>query len=461
MNNNKNNLHIETYPDSPYRSDHYFDIPPRRNSYQMAIYTTKQDHLQFLYSSCSSMSSIDDHINTTRSLYTINDGCTYCLNNHIQRSISQPAVRSPDSDILLENATFLLDSPVQALRPIQHKTHGTLSPTRSSSIANEDLDESDRPSISINSISRIVYLRSFASVFALASLFSIEVFQTSIYSIEQSFQSLLSLHIGSFIAALIFAAHASHIETKKYHWKISTTLAYDRCSQILIIFSTIFISLWIIMQYFHSFYQLVLVSASITGICLSCMMIKTFEHLLQLSTTIPIENMNLLTIRFNKFIFIYNSICNLALTIGGICLLSVILFEQWKYKYILIGFPSCLLIPCFNENNEPSLQPIPINLTMYLTSNRQVWLNESRRYILLISLILLTIISLFIQASTEWTTSIMSMSRRLSILYYPNEDRLNHISKIIRYRYYLFAIFIGFQEGYLFGSLIKVIRNMI
>jgi hypothetical protein len=88
-----------------------------------------------------------------------------------------------------------------------------------------------------------------------------------------------------------------------------------------------------------------------------------------------------------------------------------------------------------------------------------VWINESRRYIFLISLILLTIISLFIQASTEWTTSIMSMSRRLSILYYPNEDTLNHISKIIRYRHYLFAIFIGFQEGYVFGSLIKVIKS--
>ena len=79
----------------------------------------------------------------------------------------------------------------------------------------------------------------------------------------------------------------------------------------------------------------------------------------------------------------------------------------------------------------------------------------------MISLILLTIISLFIQISTEWTTSIMSMSKRLSILHYSNEDTSDSISKIIRYRNYLFAIFIGFQEGYLFGSLIKVIRNFL
>jgi hypothetical protein len=371
MNNNQDNLYSESFRYSPYQSNYYPDIPPRRNSYQMAIYASRQDHLQFLYSSCSSISSIDDHFNTTRSLYTINDGCSYCINNHIQRSLSQPAVRAPDSDLLLENATFLLDSPVHALRPTQHKSRETLSPTRSLSIANESVNETNN---SINSIYRIVLLRSIASVFALASLFSIEVFQTSIYSTEQSFQSLLSLHVSSSIAAFLFAAHASNIQTKRSHWKISTILAYDRCSQILIIFSTIFISTWIIMQYFHSFYQLVLISASITGMSLSCMIIKTFEHLLQLSTTLPIENISLLTLRFNRFIFIYNSICNLALTIGGICLLGGILFEQWKYKYILIGFQSCILSPCLKDNNEQLLQKIPINLTMYLTENKQGYL---------------------------------------------------------------------------------------
>jgi hypothetical protein len=55
------------------------------------------------------------------------------------------------------------------------------------------------------------------------------------------------------------------------------------------------------------------------------------------------------------------------------------------------------------------------------------------------------------------------MSRRLSILYYSNEDAQNDIStslkRVIRCRHYLFALFIGFQEGYLFGSIIKVIKE--
>ncbi len=48
----------------------------------------------------------------------------------------------------------------------------------------------------------------------------------------------------------------------------------------------------------------------------------------------------------------------------------------------------------------------------------------------------------------------MSMSRRLSILYYT----LNDLSKVIHYRHYLFALFIGFQEGYIFGNILKVIN---
>jgi len=52
----------------------------------------------------------------------------------------------------------------------------------------------------------------------------------------------------------------------------------------------------------------------------------------------------------------------------------------------------------------------------------------------------------------------MSMSKRLSLLHYSNEEALSGISKITRYRNYLFAIFIGFQEGYLFGNLVKVNR---
>jgi len=387
--NNKNNFHIENYSNSPYHHHYYLhDIQPRRNSYQMAIHTSKHDHLQYVYSISSSISSINDHINTTQSLYTIHNSCSYCLNEHIKRSISQPAVRSPDSDILLANARFLLDSPVHALRPSNHKSRIPLSQPQNSLAANESLiesiDYSNSSSLSINSIYRIVFFRSLASVFALASLFTIEVLQTSIYSIEQSFQSLLTLHLSSSIAAFIFSAHSSHIQLTRHHWKISKVLAYDRCSQILIIFSTIFTSIWIIIQYFNIFYYFLLLSASISGISLSYMIIKTFDHLLQLTTLLPIENMK---IRFNIFIFIYNSICHLALIIGGITLLIIILYQQSKYKYILIASQSCYLIPCLQSDDKPLLQSIPINLTIYLTENKRSKFRKLFIYLFILKII--------------------------------------------------------------------------
>lgn len=55
------------------------------------------------------------------------------------------------------------------------------------------------------------------------------------------------------------------------------------------------------------------------------------------------------------------------------------------------------------------------------------------------------------------------MSRRLSLLYYANDETKTMISQTkpsiklwVRCRHYLLALFLGFQEGYLFGSLIKV-----
>jgi hypothetical protein len=57
------------------------------------------------------------------------------------------------------------------------------------------------------------------------------------------------------------------------------------------------------------------------------------------------------------------------------------------------------------------------------------------------------------------------MSRRLSILYYSNEETKNDksasIRRLIRCRHYLVALFIGFQEGYLFGSITKVRKTQI
>ncbi|CAF1418165.1 unnamed protein product [Adineta steineri] len=477
--NHHNNYFIQNYTKSSphhqcYYSSFLYDNLPRRNSYKMAIHTSKHDHLQILCSSStSSVSSINDRINTTRSLYTIHNGCSYCINDHIQRSISQPTVHVPDNDFLLENATFLLDSPVHALRPAHHKSRVTLSPTkplstRSSLTVNDPLTENDdylnSTIISVASIYRIVFLRSFASVFALASLFTIEVLQTSIYSVETSFQSLLTLHLSSSITAFIFAAHVSHIQMTHYHWKMSSVLTYDHCSQIAIICATIFTSTWIIIQYFHSFYYLLLISAGISGISLSCMIIKTYDHLLQLSTSLLMENMKILTIRFNIFMFIYNCICHLSLSIGGICFLAIVLFQQWKNEYIFVGFPSCVLLPCLQltkkqDDNTYVLtslkKSIPINFTMYLTDAKQVWIYESTRYYFIIILIFLTILSLCIQTNTNWSTSIMNMSKRLSIIHYSNTNTLTVESKMIHYRHFLLALFIGYQEGYLFGDFIK------
>jgi hypothetical protein len=56
------------------------------------------------------------------------------------------------------------------------------------------------------------------------------------------------------------------------------------------------------------------------------------------------------------------------------------------------------------------------------------------------------------------------MSRRLSILYFSNEDAQKHVptssKRLIRCQHYLFGLFIGLQEGYLFGSIAKVIENL-
>ncbi|CAF2525370.1 unnamed protein product [Rotaria sp. Silwood2] len=484
--NDKDGYFIQTFASSPYHRRYYSsimnDIQPRRNSYQIAINTSKHDHIHMnnriqMLSSSSSGSSMNGYAHTTRSLYTVHDPYVNYTNENLKRSISQPAVRSPDNDLLLENATFLLDSPVHALRPAHYRSRTTLPPTnpvsRRSSLAvpesvGDSNDCSNTSTMSMTSVYRIVIVRSFASVFALASLFSTEVLQTSIYSNEDSFQLLLTFHLCAFVGAILLAAHASRIHIVRYRWTISSVIAYDRCSQILIVLATMFTGTWVTMQYFHSYYRLLLISAGISGVSYSCMIIKSFDHILQLSTSLPIQSIKNLTTRLNIFAFIYNSLCHLALTIGGLFLFAIILFQQYRREYILIGSHPCLLIPCFQFNdqqddNGQSLKPPPksilLNLTMHINEKQQEWQTESARYIFFVTLLILTIISLLPQAGAEWTTSILSMSRRLSILYYSNESTQNDIStsskKLIRCRHYLFALFIGFQEGYLFGSIIK------
>lgn len=395
--NDKDSYFIQTFASSPYHRRYYSpiinDIQPRRNSYQIAINTAKHDHIHMnnrvqIISSSSSGSSISGHANTTRSLYSVPDTYSKYTSDHLKRSASQPAVRSPDNDLLLENATFLLDSPVHALRPAHHKSRTTLPPTnppsRRSSLAGpesigESIDGSNTSTMPMTSVYRIVIVRSFASVFALASLFSTEVLQTSIYSTEHAFQSLLTFHLCAFVGALILAAHASRIHIARYHWTISSVIAYDRCSQILIVIATMLTGVWVTMQYFHSYYRLLLISAGISGISYSCMIIKSFDHLLQLSTSLPIQSVKKLTFRLNTFAFIYNSLCHLSLTIGGLFLFAIILFQQYRREYVLIGSQPCSLIRClqFNSQQDDSIQlikppqPILVNLTMHMNEKKQ------------------------------------------------------------------------------------------
>ncbi|CAF3294908.1 unnamed protein product [Rotaria socialis] len=486
MNKDTDGYFIQRFSSSPYHRQYYSsimnDIQPRRNSYQIAINTSKHDHIHMnnriqMISSSSSGSSINGHVHTTRSLYAAHGTYANCKNDHLQRSISQPAVRSPDSDCLLENATFLLGSPVHALRPAHSKSRTTLPSTnpvstRSSIAEPESVDDSNdcsnTSSMSKISIYRMVIIRSFASLFALASLFPTEVLQTSIHSNELSFQSLLTFHLCALVGAFVLAAHASRIHLVRYRWTISNVLAYDRFSQILIVIATIFTGAWVVMQYFQSYYRLLLLSAGISGISYSCMIIKSFDHILQLSTSLPIQSIKNLTMRLNIFAFIYNSLCHLALTIGGIFLFAIILVQQYRREYILIGSQPCLVIPClqFNDSQDENDQilrlpppPTIVSLTLHLNEKKQEWQNEPSRYIFFVSLLILTIISLLPQAGAEWTTSILSMSRRMSILYYSNESAQMNITtsskRLVRYRHYLFALFIGFQEGYLFGNITK------
>ena len=401
--NNKNSYFIQSYTHSPCRR--LYCLPPlnsntrpRRNSYQIAINTSKHDrihmnnHTEIVSSSplLTSAYSTNSHIHTARSLHAVNNTYSNSINNRLKRSISQPTVRLHDNDLLLENATLLLDSPVQALRPAYYRLRTTLLPEHlipsenclsASKSIGEGNDCTNPSAISMASVYRIVIIRSFASVFALASLLMTEVLQTSIYSKEHSFQSLLTFHLCASIGAFLLAAHTSRIHVVRYHWTISSVMAYDRCSQILIVLATMFTGTWVTMQYFHSYYRLLLLSAGISGISYSCMIIKTFDHILQLSTSLPIESIKNLTIRLKILAFIYNSLYHVALTIGGLFLFAIIIFQQYRRKYILIGSQPCLLIPCLQFNSEkdhdndqiikPVPQPILINFTMHRSETKQ------------------------------------------------------------------------------------------
>lgn len=378
---------MQAFTNSPYQRRAY-SPQPRRNSYQLAIHTSKYStHRAPFSSQSSSISSINGHTPTTRSLSAMHPLPLYA--ESLQRSLSQPAVRLPDTDVLLENATSLLDSPVHALRPAHHKSRTTIpSPQpprsdRSSFAAPDSVGESNYCSsvsaMPMTSAYRIVIGRSFASAFALASVLSTEALQTSIHSVNDSFRSLLSFHLPAAISALLLAIHAARIHQTRYRWTISTVLTYDRCSQILIVLATMFTGVWVAMQYFQSYQRFFLLSAIVSGLSTSCMMIKTFEHILQLSTSLPIPSVTKLRTRLNRFAFIYNTLCHFSLVIGGSCLFAIVLFQQYRREYVLIASEPCLLIPCsqvYEHHDDakallvPAMQPIRVNLTLHITEKK-------------------------------------------------------------------------------------------
>lgn len=60
------------------------------------------------------------------------------------------------------------------------------------------------------------------------------------------------------------------------------------------------------------------------------MIVKTYDHVLQLPAIVSIQSIKLLAKCINIFKFIYNSIYYLTLAIGGLCLLILILVKQRK-----------------------------------------------------------------------------------------------------------------------------------
>lgn len=60
------------------------------------------------------------------------------------------------------------------------------------------------------------------------------------------------------------------------------------------------------------------------------MIVKTYDHVLQLPAIVSIQSIKLLAKGINIFKFIYNSIYYLTLAIGGLCLLILILVKQRK-----------------------------------------------------------------------------------------------------------------------------------
>lgn len=91
-----------------------------------------------------------------------------------------------------------------------------------------------------------------------------------------------------------------------------------------------------IVQYCPPMYSFILIGAGISGMELGFMLIKTFVHFSQLiilAMGSPMER------RLHRWMFIYNTLSHLALSIGELYLLRMIVFEVPCFPWLstLIG----------------------------------------------------------------------------------------------------------------------------
>lgn len=68
----------------------------------------------------------------------------------------------------------------------------------------------------------------------------------------------------------------------------------------------------------------------------------------------------------------------------------------------------------------------------------------------------LTLLSALLHARIPWKTSMISVNQRLSVVHYADAEKRPSRWQLSRYQYLLFALFLGFQEGYVFANLLKV-----
>ncbi|CAF0799035.1 unnamed protein product [Didymodactylos carnosus] len=445
--------------------------PYRRNSYQMAVHASHRKISQISNNQNHVFSSTKKLNQTTsRSLYFI-DTKMHMFNDSVEKlpshgilkpSYSEPIDSFSYNDLLLENTSEFLDSPLHVLR----------SSTRCLSTHDKenDIDFVSDTDLTISSTTKSTYyhliiMRAIASTLALSGLVCTETLQTTIYSIHTSIYSLISFHLSIIISSILISYHVHYIKTKSSTFTISKIINFDRCSQISIILCTFFTSAWITANYQTNF-NLLLIGAIISGFSVSLMKIKTYENLLQWGASMTIDECqkkvrpnscttdiynNWLKIRtstLTTFVFIYHILCQLALVIGCVVLFVVVTFQEWRRNYILVAYYPCLVKKCTSDDTLAS----PLNMTIYNNDKKQEWQSEPDRYIFLISLLIFTMISLLPQAAVNWS-SLQTI--------YNCENRIENNQNIFQYHarahflVYILLFFIGFQEAYVYGSMTK------